>query len=104
MYPAVNAFTSHEPGSLAPALSEMNNFIPSGSNMSSTDSSPARASPTWLGLFGSSVAKGMMRPPSVTPEMLRRDQFPRILYFQGEQDPARDAIPNQQGIAVWVCL
>jgi hypothetical protein len=34
--PAVNAFTAHEPGTLAPALSEMNNFV---ENIPSVDSS-----------------------------------------------------------------
>lgn len=46
VYPAVNAFTSHEPGMLAPALVEMNNFIGSGSeSLSSPDTSPGRPSP-----------------------------------------------------------
>lgn len=46
VYPAVNAFTSDEPGMLAPALTEMNNFISSGSeSVSSPDNSPGRPSP-----------------------------------------------------------
>lgn len=46
VYPAVNAFTSDEPGMLAPALTEMNNFISSGSeSVSSPDTSPGRPSP-----------------------------------------------------------
>lgn len=46
VYPAVNAFTSNEPGMLAPALTDMNNFISSGSeSVSSPDTSPGRPSP-----------------------------------------------------------
>lgn len=46
VYPAVNAFTANEPGMLAPTLSEMNNFIGSGSeSLSSPDTSPGRPSP-----------------------------------------------------------
>lgn len=46
VYPAVNAFTSNEPGMLAPALTDMNNFISSGSeSVSSPDASPERPSP-----------------------------------------------------------
>jgi len=50
VYPAVNAFTSNEPGVLAPALTEMNNFISSGSeSVSSPDNSPSRPSPSRRG-------------------------------------------------------
>lgn len=46
VYPAVNAFTSNEPGMLAPALTDMNNFVSSGSeSVSSPDNSPGRPSP-----------------------------------------------------------
>ena len=46
VYPAVNAFTSNEPGILAPTLTDMNNFINSGSeSVSSPDTSPERPSP-----------------------------------------------------------
>jgi len=44
IYPAVNAFTAAEPGSLAPALAEMNNFISSGDSVASTEGSPSHAS------------------------------------------------------------
>lgn len=46
VYPAVNAFTASEPGKLAPALSEMNNFV-SGmeSSDASMDASPSRPTP-----------------------------------------------------------
>jgi hypothetical protein len=44
IYPAVNAFTAAEPGSLAPALSEMNNFISSGDSVASNEGSPSHSS------------------------------------------------------------
>ena len=44
IYPAVNAFTAAEPGSLAPALSEMNNFISSGDSVVSNEGSPSHSS------------------------------------------------------------
>eukprot|EP00544_Gedaniella_sp_CCMP2646_P015382 CAMPEP_0202502608 /NCGR_PEP_ID=MMETSP1361-20130828/39449_1 /ASSEMBLY_ACC=CAM_ASM_000849 /TAXON_ID=210615 /ORGANISM="Staurosira complex sp., Strain CCMP2646" /LENGTH=1134 /DNA_ID=CAMNT_0049135657 /DNA_START=78 /DNA_END=3482 /DNA_ORIENTATION=+ len=50
VYPAVNAFTSNEPGLLAPTLTDMNNFISSGSeSVSSPDTSPGRPSPVRRG-------------------------------------------------------
>ncbi|KAL3936269.1 MAG: hypothetical protein SGBAC_008377 [Bacillariaceae sp.] len=45
VYPSVNAFTAAEPGVLAPALSEMNNFIGSAESISSTENSPNRPTP-----------------------------------------------------------
>ncbi|CAJ1968205.1 unnamed protein product [Cylindrotheca closterium] len=56
VYPAVNAFTSTEPGVIAPALSEMNNFIGSGESISSTENSPNRPTPD-----------RMRHPPAVGP-------------------------------------
>ena len=71
VYPAVNAFTADEPGMLAPALTDMNNFISSGSeSVSSPDTSPGRPSP---GRRSGSRATTPARSGamSVTPETLR---------------------------------
>lgn len=69
VYPAVNAFTSAEPGVLAPALSEMNNFILSGAeSVSSAEASPSRPTPERLLRINHGI------PPAtaqVTPESLR---------------------------------
>lgn len=69
IYPAVNAFTSAEPGVLAPALSEMNNFVGSGSeSVSSAETSPSRPTPDRMRRINPGL------PPSsaqVTPESLR---------------------------------
>lgn len=37
VYPAVNSFTAAEPGNIAPALTQMNNFVSYGSNQGSPD-------------------------------------------------------------------
>lgn len=73
VYPAVNAYTSDEPGELAAPLSEMNNFV-STAEMSSTETSPSRPSPSRSTLRhstsstpGGSSHKG---PANVTPESL----------------------------------
>lgn len=74
VYPAVNAFTSTEPGVLAPALSEMNNFIGSAESVSSTENSPNRPTPDRLLRLNG----GMVGPNSaqVTPESLRTGRGP----------------------------
>jgi len=61
IYPAVNAFTADEPGILAPALSEMNNFVGELAGSECSETSPAR--PSHLSGKGS--------PANVTPETLR---------------------------------
>lgn len=69
IYPAVNAFTASEPGSLAPALSEMNNFISSGDSVSSMDGgSPSRPTPDRMRGRLIGVPPGTAQ---VTPESLR---------------------------------
>jgi hypothetical protein len=55
VYPAVNAFTAAEPGSIAPPLSEMNNFIDLKDLSSVSESSPGRPTPE------------RMRPSSTAP-------------------------------------
>lgn len=72
IYPAVNAFTSNEPGMLAPALTEMNNFILSGSeSMSSPDTSPGRPSPVRHNAPRATSPKGKGASANVTPETQR---------------------------------
>jgi hypothetical protein len=69
IYPAVNAFTSAEPGSLAPALSEMNNFMISGSeSVSSAETSPSRPTPDRMRGLSAGIPLGSAQ---VTPESLR---------------------------------
>jgi len=69
VYPAVNAFTSNEPGVLAPALSEMNNFV--FSELSSTESSPSRPTPDRQGIMSTGSISTGLPPQNVTPETLR---------------------------------
>jgi len=69
VYPAVNAFTSAEPGTLAPALSEMNNFILAGSeSVSSNEASPSRPTPDRMHRLNQSITTSSAQ---VTPESLR---------------------------------
>ena len=73
VYPAVNAFTASEPGKLAPALADMNNFISTGSEShSSAESSPSRPTPDRP--HKSSLAPG--KTPNVTPETMRSANSP----------------------------
>lgn len=72
VYPAVNAFTSTEPGMLAPALSDMNNFISSGSETtSSAENSPSRPTPDRARKPASTP-----KAPNVTPETMRSSNSP----------------------------
>ncbi len=68
IYPAVNAFTAAEPGSLAPALSEMNNFISGSDSVSSNEGSPSRPTPDRIRHVNKSGPPGTAQ---VTPESLR---------------------------------
>lgn len=68
VYPAVNAFTSAEPGVLAPALSEMNNFISGAESVCSTETSPSRPTPERIRIMNAAVASSSAQ---VTPESLR---------------------------------
>lgn len=45
VFPAVNAFTAAEPGTIAPALADMNNFIDAQKEMNMLDTSPGRPTP-----------------------------------------------------------
>ena len=68
VYPAVNAFTSSEPGALAPALSEMNNFVSSGESVSSAETSPSRPTPDRMRRLNQSIPSSTAQ---VTPESMR---------------------------------
>lgn len=80
VYPAVNAFTAREPGSLAPALSEMNNFV-HGQDGFAAESTPSRSDrmmsqhPTGLMVLHPGAAR------NVTPESLR-NQTPHRTPFR----------------------
>jgi hypothetical protein len=66
VYPAVNAFTADEPGTIAASLSEMNNFVEILKDGS--EASPMRPSPDRL----RSMSAGPMTPSAqVTPETMR---------------------------------
>jgi len=84
VYPAVNAFTADEPGTIAAPLSEMNNFV----DIQKDDISPPRPTPDRLrhmsGPLGASAQ-------AVTPESLRSSGG-------GPPSPMRSA-PNQRGLA-----
>ena len=65
VYPAVNAFTADEPGTIAAPLSEMNNFV---DVKEGSETSPMRPSPD----RSRSMSTGPMTPSAqVTPETMR---------------------------------
>jgi hypothetical protein len=69
VYPAVNAFAADEPGTVAPPLSEMNNFVDTQKDLMCTEISPTRPSPDRM-----RRPMGLAPPiPSnqVTPDSLR---------------------------------
>jgi len=70
VYPAVNAFTSSEPGLLAPALEEMNNFVSGMDSLSSIDGSPSRPTPERKRHLTQSADRSSKKP-TVTPDSLR---------------------------------
>ena len=72
VYPAVNAFTSGEPGLLAPNLTDMNNFVISqpGDGSTCADDSPSRPTPDRSRRNHPSSMPGMPAP-NVTPETMR---------------------------------
>ena len=79
VYPAVNSFTSCEPGYLALALSEMNNFV---TEAGSTDTSPSRISPERPMMMMPPQLTGSLQvnyngPPQVSPEV--RNAMPPLM-------------------------
>jgi len=63
VYPAVNAFTADEPGTIAAPLSEMNNFV----DIQKDETSPARPTPDRLRHMSGPMAASAQ----VTPESMR---------------------------------
>ena len=114
VYPAVNAFTAAEPGSIAPALSEMNNFTDLSDKGSVTnDSSPgrsgipltspkqvtpesARASPRQLHLTSPPTTPGR------TPSRSNADAVRRGGPSRGQKRPYEGRVPDDQGDLLFV--
>jgi hypothetical protein len=71
VYPAVNAFTADEPGSIAAPLTEMNNFV--DVQKEGNESSPLRPSPDRMGRHS---VPSMAVSAQVTPESLRSNPRP----------------------------
>jgi hypothetical protein len=96
IYPAVNAFTAAEPGILAPALSEMNNFMISGSeSVSSAETSPSRPTPDRMRRMNQGIPPGTAQ---VTPESLVRTSrganSPISAVSGGTATPQRNRTPG----------
>lgn len=69
VYPAVNAFSAAEPGTIAPALSEMNNFVDQ-KEASSNESSPSRPTPERVRVAVPTTTEEKAST-QVTPESMR---------------------------------
>ena len=69
VFPSVNAFTADEPGTIAPALSEMNNFIDIARDPISNESSPGRPTPDRHRRVTTSAT--VTGTTQVTPESMR---------------------------------
>ena len=96
VYPAVNAFTSAEPGILAPALSEMNNFVISGSeSVSSVETSPSRPTPDRIRRLNQTLPTNTNQ---VTPESMRStargSNSPISAISTGSATPQRSRTPG----------
>jgi hypothetical protein len=68
VYPAVNAFTAAEPGAIAPALSEMNNFVDVKESGSVSGEPTPRPTPERSRMSPSAVIQS---PKHVTPDSMR---------------------------------
>jgi len=101
VYPAVNSFTALEPGVLAPALSEMNNFIHGSEGMYPTENTPSRPSPsrnlmTQPSFSGSSTMVVPLNVPHVTPESMRTNPNSRVHGNSSESNvPSKSATPQR---------
>lgn len=73
VYPAVNAFAAAEPGNLAPALTEMNNFVREDSLPEITPSRPKRVETS---IFRAQNPASHRSAPHVTPETMRSMKSP----------------------------
>ena len=99
VYPAVNSYTALEPGYLAPALSEMNNFINGSEMMNMTESTPSRPSPlphmmnTSFAAPSPSMVLPLGTPHNVTPESIRNGQTSRL------HGDSSDSVPSPEIVA-----
>jgi hypothetical protein len=71
IYPAVNAFTAAEPGSIAAPLSEMNNFVDAVKDMN--DDTPSRPTPERMHRLATGGA--VSTNTQVTPESMRSNMI-----------------------------
>jgi len=74
VYPAVNAFTAAEPGTVAAPLSEMNNFVDLKDSPSMDDNSPNRPTPDKIRRIGTGNSV-VGQSTQVTPESLRSSKL-----------------------------
>ena len=106
VYPAVNAFVSHEPGALAPALSEMNNFT----HLLSRDDSSSRMDGSTVagsgyypasGVGGPRTAYGRAHPYAPPPLHGRRHPGPpyRILSQEASHPRGRGPPDTPGGLS-----
>lgn len=79
VYPAINAFAASEPGNLAPALSEMNNFVREDSIPEITPSRPKRVEAS---IFRGQHPIAYKSAPHVTPENMRSMKSPSPYIYQ----------------------
>jgi len=70
IYPCVNAFTAAEPGTIAPALSDMNNFV-DVKEPGSNESSPSRPSPDRVRRHHAGASGTVTSTTQITPESMR---------------------------------
>jgi hypothetical protein len=89
IYPAVNAFTSSEPGMLAPALVDMNNFVSTQGESSSTETSPSRPTPDRSRRPGQTTGTPGAGAPNVTPETMRSSNSSSSSTSIGARTPLR---------------
>lgn len=77
VYPAVNSYTALEPGKLAPALTEMNNFV-QGIELFDAENTPSRPSPVrnimTKPFTGHLPYPARSNPRQVTPDSIRGSQ------------------------------
>ena len=91
VYPAVNAFTAAEPGTIATPLSDMNNFTDiMKDSASATDDTPSRPTPDRMRRLATAVSTSTQ----VTPESLRSNQMHQGSPFA---TPARSGNRHRSG-------
>jgi hypothetical protein len=103
VFPAVNAFTASEPGTIAPALSDMNNFTDTQKEDGSNESSPSRPTPDRPPHRRINTSGTVASTTQVTPESMRSS--PRLLHspvsFAGNPGPTpsrRSGISRPYGV------